>query len=257
MADFGPFQVLIDFLMSPPGLFITAIIIISLVYYFFFTGKEEPEYKAKEFEDMVVEDMEDAFKLQGIKVKGGLTRGMDYLGNIDMWFKVRGRQYPLVFSKRAKGYIEPAPKKLKKGEKIPEKELYELYFFRIPFGNRLTRFLRMDSIFYVVVDKKHLTNIDFRHGQLWNVKPDIQFIRFGGVFITSESGQEYLSDIAIKRSHERILTYLPNYPDKINFLEMAYSKMIGYITNKQDIKAKGWQEYKTAEGVEHEAEDED
>lgn len=260
MADgFGIFQPWIDLATHPIGLILIAIVTIALIYHFFFRKGPEDKFEIERFEDKVAEDIDKKFKLKGIPVKGTLMQGFDFLGRVDMWLRMRGAHVPLTYDDKKGRFVETFEKKTIKGKavKSPVKTPYDVYIFRIRKGNALSRALRLSKNIYALVEANHLSNFDVSKGfRTWNLKPHVEFKIWGGMYITSESAEEIISDIAIKRSHENTLTFLMNYARKIIYLELRHAKRLDRYRTAKEIEAKNWSDYKTG-GPEEESEDDE
>lgn len=244
------FKPLLDLIFTPPTAFIIwpIIIVVSiiLIWYYFFKSPPEDKFEIETFNEIVLGDLDEKFKIKGIKTKAGLSQGFDYFGNIDQWTRERGRMYPMVYDAKQERFIEANPEKYKPKE-------YDLYIFRIIKGNFLTKLLRLATKKYVIIEKQHLSNLEFdTKFRGWNILNSIQLTRWGNVFISSEIGEEYLTDIAIKRSHENTLTFLMNYSRKIIYLEMRHAKVIDRYITKKKTDRKSWEDYKRAEGYDEE-----
>ncbi len=244
------FEGIIDLLVSPIGLILIIVGVSVALIYWYITKKEVPDtFEIETYEDVLFRDIDDKFRLKGISTKAGLTQGFDLLGDVDSWVRERGKHRPLKYDERIKEFVSD--------DKVVPIE-YDLYMFRIWNTNRLFKLLGLGNKKYVIVDKNHLANIDIKTGyKKWNLKPGIQLVRWGGMFVSSESGEEYLTDIAIKRSHENTLTFLMNYSRKIIYLEMQHSKMMDKYATKKAIDRKSWDSYKRAEGYDEDAEETD
>lgn len=250
MANFGAFQGIIDLILSPIGIIcIIAGISIYVLYWYFKRKPKEDTFEIETFEDTLLKDVDEKFKLKGIKTKASLTQGFDYLGDIDMWLRERGVHNPLVFDDQNKVFVQDPERKPKK---------YDIYIFRIWKTNKLFKMLGFGKKKYVIADYDHLANIDSTRGfKRWNLKPSIQLVLWGNIFVSSEAGEEYLTDIGIKRSHENTLTFLINYSRKIIYLEMKHSKAMDKYAKYKEIDRATWDRYKKAEGVEEDAEESD
>lgn len=245
-----------DFIFSPIGMLVCAAGGIILAYFiltrYVFTEKEDT-FEIKTIEEAVTEDLEKKFDLRGIGVKSSLYQGMNFMGTVKSWIREQGYFEPMMFdTKKREFVVKPNATKIK----------YDLYIFRIDNGNFLTSLLGMTEKKYAVVDSKHLIGFDNddKHGgksRRWVVHNSISFQCFGGAFITSDYGKEYISDISIKNSHENVLTHLMNYPNKVVYIEMEHAKRINYYLKKKEIDSKMWEKYKRGSDVETEGDNDD
>lgn len=244
------FQPFINFLSTPLGMIILIVAVIVFVIYWYVSREpEEDTFEIETFEDVLMRDVDEKFKIKGVRTKASLTQGFDFLGDVDSWIRERGIHKPLKYDSKLGQFIEDEGKE--------EKE-YDLYIFRIWNANKLFKLLGMGEKKYVIVELNHIANIDTKTGyKKWNLKPAIQLIRWGNIFVSSEAGEEYLTDIAIKRSHENTLTFLMNYSRKIIYLEMKHSKVMDRYARQKEIDRETWDKYKRAEGYEEEGEESD
>lgn len=246
------FKPIFDLFLTPPFSFILVpgiiIIAIILIWYYFLKKPPEDKFEIETFQDVVANDLDEKFKVKGIHTKAGLTQGFDYLGNVDLWTRERGQMFPMVYDPKAEMFLDADPKK------NPPIE-YDLYIFRIFKGSFFLKLLHLAQKRYIIVKKEHLNNLEFSGNfRGWNINNSVQLTRWGNIFISSEVAEEYLTDIAIKRSHENTLTFLMNYSRKIIYLEMRHSKtMDRYITKKKTDK-RAWEDYKKAEGYDEDSE---
>ena len=250
MAEFGAFQPLIDILSTPLGMIMAVVGVIALFLYWYSSRREEPDaFEIETYEEILLKDVDAKFKLKGVRTKAVLTQGFDFLGDIDSWLKESGKHKPLVYDNQAGDYVEDPDAKDKK---------YDIYLFRIWNANKLYKMFGLGERKYILVDKDHIANFDSKTGfKKWNLKPGIQIIRWGGMFVTSEAGEEYLTDVAIKRSHENTLTFLMNYSRKIIYLEMRHSKIMDKYARQKEIDSRSYEKYKRAEGYDEEGEETD
>lgn len=254
MADF--ITIMREFIFSPLGLVAIGILFGIVVYYiltrFFFKEKEDI-FEVKLFSEAVSEDMDKKFELKGINVRASLIQGLDYLGTIRSWLRERGFFEPMVYDTKKKEFVIK-----KNAKKIP----YDIFIFKLDSGNILTRLLGMATEKYIMVDSKQLEGFDNddmgkNKNRKWVLKSAISFSCFGNVFISSDAGKEYLSDISIKNSHENVLTHLMNYPNKVVYLEMEHAKRTNYYMKRKEIDSKMWEKYKRGSEVETEDDDND
>jgi len=247
----GIFDPMIEMAQTPVGtiflLGLVALGVYFLVTRYVLTDKEDT-FEIETFEDIVSRDLDEKFNLKGIKTNSALVQGFDYLGSVDRWLRERGAHPTLKYDDvKGKFIAMENPKETKLQE-------YDLYIFRIWNTNFLFKMLGFGKKKYVMCDKKHISNIDTKKPNLqqWNIKPNIQFFRWGDVFVTSAIAEDYVSDIAIKRSHENTMTFLMNYARKVIYLEMKHTQMIDRYAMKKKIDSKSWESYKKAEEIEDE-----
>lgn len=247
-SGFGPLQPFVDILSTPLGMTLVIVAIIVLFIYWYTTKREEPdEFEIETFEEILSQDIDAKFKLKGVKTRASLVQGFDFLGEVDAWIKESGKRKPLVFDTKIGDYID---------DPNQEEKPYDLYVFRIWNSNKIFKLLGFGQKKYVFVDNKHIANFDGSTGfKKWNLKPGIQVQRWGGMFVTSQAGEEYLTDISIKRSHENTLTFVMNYSRKIIYLELKHSKFMDKYARQKEIDRMGWEKYKRAEGVDEEGEE--
>lgn len=242
---------------SPIGI-ITMCGLLGVAVYFIISrvlNRGEEEFKTEMFEDAVKTDLDDKFKVEGIKSRGSLVQGFDYLGSIDRWIRVKGSFKKLIYDPKKERYMDAS--EIPKKKQIKDVTPYDLYIFRIWKTNAIFKFFGFGERKYIVVEDKHISNIStVKDTEQWNLKKDVEFTRWANIFITSQAGEEYISDIAIKRSHENTLTYLMNYARKIIYLEFQHSKNMDRYATKKKIDKKAWSDYKRASDIEDENEDE-
>lgn len=241
----GMFDPLIQIMQTPMGLMFVGGLIAFGIYYFItrFLSSKEDRFEIETFEDKVLEDLDEKFKIRGVNSKASLVQGMDFLGSIDKWLREKGKKEVLTLDQK-KGEFVSLPK--------PKYQEYDLYIFRIWNTNPIFKLIGLGAKKYVIVSKSHLKNLDTskpNHRQ-WNLKQNIQLIRWGGVFVTDEVSEDYVSDISIKRSSENIMTFMMNAARKVIYLETEHSKTIDKYATKKNIDRKSWDKYKRAEDVE-------
>lgn len=244
------FQPFINFFGTPMGMFILIVAVVIFILYWYVSKKpQEDTFEIENFEDVLFTDVEEKFKLKGIRTKASLTQGFDFLGDVDTWIRERGKHQPLKYDSKIEQFIEDP-------NQNPHE--YDLYIFRIWNANFIFKKLGIGQKKYVVVDVDHVANLDTRTShKKWNLKPAIQLMRWGNIFVSSEAGEEYLTDIAIKRSHENTLTFLMNYSRKIIYLEMKHSKTMDKYARQKEIDSEQYNKYKKAEGYEEDGEESD
>ncbi|KYK22349.1 hypothetical protein AYK24_08375 [Thermoplasmatales archaeon SG8-52-4] len=248
MAIFDP---LIELAQTPMGTIVLIGLCIVGVYYVitrYFTGKEQDKFEIETFEDVVLKDLDEKMKIRGIKTNCALVQGFDFLGSVDRWMREKGKYEQLVYDEKKDKYIEPK-------EKVHID--YDIYIFRIWKTNFLYKFFGFGDKRYIIVNKTHLLNVDTKKVNLhqWNLKSNIQMVRWGGVFVSSAITEDYISDISIKRSHENTMTFMMNYARKIIYLEMKHSQNIDKYAMKKKIDRKSWESYKRAEDIEDDEDD--
>lgn len=245
----GIFDPLISVAQTPIGtIFLLGLVGIGVYYIVtrYLMSDKEDTFEIETFEDVVSKDLDEKFNLKGIKTSSALVQGFDYLGSVDRWLRERGKQPVMKYDDVKGKFITDQDK-----EKMQE---YDLYIFRIWNTNFIYKFFGFGKKKYVMCDKKHISNIDTKKPNMhqWNIKPNIQFFRWGDVFVTSAIGEDFVSDIAIKRSHENTMTFLMNYARKVIYLEMKHTQMIDRYATKKRIDSKSWESYKKAEEIEDE-----
>lgn len=227
-----------------------------IIIYFIFDwlkkrGDKNDNFEYETLEETILKYMNKKFKLVSMKTRAGLSQGFAYFGDVDSWARERGKHIPRKYDADKETYVLD--------DKAKERD-YDLYIFRIWQTNFLFKFLGFGDKTYVIVDANHLTNIDIKSSPIrgsfktWNIKPEIQFMRIGGHFVSSEAGLQYLTDISILKSHEDLLTYNQNYSKKLVYLELQHAKMINMLASKKRIETESWNKYKKAEGEDIEAE---
>lgn len=245
---------ILQFIQSPIGIIVIALSSIVLIYYIltrFFKKKDWDKFEIETFEDVVLKDLDDKFKVKGIKTNSALVQGFDFWGSVDRWIRETGKHEVLTYDPKRQDYVIDDSKKM-------EFQEYDLYIFRIWKTNFLFKLLGIGKKKYVIVDKKHIANIDTKKPNYhqWNIGNNVQLFRWAGIFVTSSIGEDYVSDISIKRSHENTMTFMMNYARKIIYLEMKHAQIIDRYSTKKKIDRKAWAEYKRAEDIEESDDDE-
>jgi len=225
---------IVDQLLSPPLVyFVVPIIAVVIAYILYkqYYGKEDV-FEIEQFKDVVIEDIQDKFKGEGLRSKGFLMRGIDYFGKIDAWLHLKGTHEIMKYDPAKQLYV----KSEEKG--VP----YDLYLLRMPPLTLIDKIFREPKK-YFLIDKKHFHKFD-PVSKSYNLKEDVQLYIFGGVFISSISGEEWITDISIKRANENTLTYLMNYSKKIIYLELAHAKTINRASVRTGLKKEQWESMK-------------
>ena len=223
------------------GLTIILIAVAIVIYLYYTKTEKEDKFKEITFEDTTLDNLDKLFKLHKSKIRAGLFRGHDYIGDIESYIKVKGIFKPLEMDEKADQYIESTDKK--------DFKPYEIMIFRVWKTNIIMKLLNIGKKEYVLVDSNHIMNVDKnKNNKIWNIKADIQFIRFGGNFITSDAGKEFLSDISIKFSHENTLTYMQNFTRKAIYLELQHTKNMTAYEKKKKVDQDAWNRYKESKG---------
>lgn len=234
---------ILDQLLSPPIVYFVGfgVIIFLIMWLYNKYVKKEIEFEIEQLKDIVLEELDNRFKNDGLRTSAYLMRGIDYLAKINAWIHLKGQHETMKYDPAKKEYVKsndpPVP--------------YDLYLLRKPptfWGKLLFR----DPNTYFVIDKEHFNPYD-PHSNSFNLKEDIQLYQFAGAFMSSQAGEEWITDISIKRSNENTLTYLMNYSKKIIFLELAHSKSVNLLNVKTGLKKDQWESLKKeAEDVEEE-----
>lgn len=244
------YQEIFNFIGSPIGMFLLLIIVvIAVIAIYIWKKAHEQEFELVDFREEGYEDIEKKLDLFGTKVNGFLTRGFDPIGHVMKYHHEKGEHKPFKVDKKTqKIYVDDSV------SAIP----YDFYIFQIGNKIRILRWIGIGTK-YVIVDTKFIVNLNpfERLKYVWNINKDIQFINWGNIYVCSTAGEEYVTDIAMKRSNENTVTYLMNYAKKIIYLEMQHAKKVDMYGAKQSIKSKHIREYKKAEGEDSEAEEED
>jgi len=253
MPSNNPVAMIFEFIFSPIGIFLIAVIIGAYLFYVYVIKRKQPEedFESKPFHELVLEDLDDLFKIQGIDTKGSLVQGFDFIGDVDKWLRV-------TKSDKSQFAIDENERRIVEITNPKEPEKYNLYIFRIyTYNFFLMNWLGFGKR-YAVINKKSIVNINtISKKKTWNISVDTQLERYANVFITSQEGVDYVNDIAIKKMNEALLTYIANAPDRLIYLEMKHAKAIDRLRQAQEIKTKSFREYKKAEAEDEEKEDED
>lgn len=247
----GIFDPMVELAQTPLGTIVLIGLILVGAYYVitrYMGGKEEDKFEIETFEDVVLKDLDEKMKVRGVKTNCALVQGFDFMGHVDRWMREKGKHEKLIYDDKQGKFIEQADPKKR------EFKDYDIYIFRIWNTNFLFKLLGLGNKKYVIVEKKHILNLDTKKTNLhqWNLVSNIQMIRWGGVFISSSMSEDYISDISIKRSHENTMTFMMNYARKIIYLEMKHSQNIDKYAMKKKIDRKSWESYKKAEDIEDE-----
>jgi len=250
----GPFDVLLRFMTSPLGILIIILIIAAVIIFLIFRHmNKKKEFEFVSFARIIDEDFKSKFELKGLDVNGSLTQGFEFLGKINRIIHEHANIDVLYYNPKEEKFVTPKNKPLRRE--------YDIYIFRLnQRGFILIRIIRnllgQPKRPYVIVDTRHLENFGGPRSQMWNIKTQVAIQRFGDVFITSDMGKDYLSDLATKYAHESELTYLANYPHKAVYLEMEHAKWANRAKTKKEIETKAYKDYKRGtEDVRDDAED--
>ncbi len=233
---------IVDQLLSPPWIYIILPVIAGgIIYYlmkkYYWTGEE---FVLEEFKDTIQEELDARFKTEGLRSKSRLMRGIDFLGNIDAWINVKGTHEIMSYDPTKKEYVKS------KETPIP----YNMYLLRKPPQTFFDKYIFREKNTYFLINKKQFDKFD-PVTKSFNIKEDIQLFIFGNCFISSESGEEWITDISVKRANENTLTFLQNYSRKIIHLELTHAKTIDRYRTKTGLKKEQWESMKKeAEDVE-------
>ena len=233
---------MITFFTSPIGIILLIMVIGILILFFILRRlKHKKEFEFVSFARIIDDDFKKKFELKGLDVNGTLTQGFEFLGKVNKLIHEKANMDILYYDPKNDRFFRPKDK--------PLTRIYDLYLFRLDQkGFFLIRWLRnmlgIGKWPYVVVDSGNIENFGGPRAQMWNIKSQIAFQRFGEVFVTSEMGKDYLSDLATKYAHESELTYIANYPNKLIFLEMDHAKYVNRISSKKNIESRAYKEYK-------------
>lgn len=248
-------------LFSPFSMMVITAIVVGvfsfIIAYLIFKGRSGSIFEFETFEDTVINNLDNTFKLQGHKSKARITHGFNNpLGSVDKWLVHKGEwvimQYDVTSKKYIKKLFPVKKKKLDgKGKEIldgkgrvtfevtnePTTEKYNLILFKVK-GDGI-----FESSNYIVADS-NLVKFDGKANR-FNIDSDAQLHSFGKAWITSSVGERYLSDISFRKSIEGNMTYLQNYARKIIFVETSHAKAISKIEGKSDAKTSGYQAFAT------------
>lgn len=243
MAIFDP---LFSLLQSPIGTIFLVGLVGFGVYYLvtrYLWKPKEDIYEIQTFQEAVIENLDEKFNVKGVSTKSALVQGFDFLGDVDKWLREKGQKPQLIWDEKRRTFIRQNPKQK------PKMIEFDLYVFRIWNTNLIFKLLGFGKKKYVIVDSQHMANIDtskpgFRQ---WNIKPNVMLYIWGGAFVTSKAGEDYVSDISVLRSHENTMTYLQEFTKKATYLEVAQARRMEGYERKKRVDSKAWERYKRAD----------
>jgi hypothetical protein len=249
------FTMLWGILTNPVTIFLTGILfggIAILLVYKWFKGKDENIFEFEKFEDTTKEDIQKNFKLEGkgTRSKAKLIHGFQNpIGNVEKWLSKKGEWQLLKFNESTQkfesvmqdvqidtGKKDKKNKSIIKTEKKPVKKSYDLKLFKVSEG-----WFIFKTIYHVLADTKYLHFDPL--ARIWDISENVPLRSYGGVWITSESGQIFLDDISFRRSLENNMTFLQNYSRKIIFLETNFVKREQLLTAKGVAKKLQYDNY--------------
>lgn len=216
---------------------IIIIAIVAYVAYYILTmkkGKGEG-FIIEDFRESVFTSTEKLINLFGSDVDAFLVRGVEYLGRITKYYHHKGAI--------EHGYPENTTKMiLKKGKQENKVELVDIWIFKIGNSGIIEKIFG-GKVDYLAVKDEHLNEFN-PHKKQFSIKENVSFTPYGGIFITSQEGEDYANDISFRRSQEEILTHLQNFPRKVAYLELGQAKILEKIKSSIEDKNLGYEFYK-------------
>jgi hypothetical protein len=231
---------ILSFWLSPLGLIIiVAIIIIVILVYFLIIRKKNKEFKLEQFRDVVMRNLKEKVNFDGVNIKGRLIRDFEPIGSfIDKYCHESGEQLKIGWDEKKENWI---PR-----EKVDKIE-YDFYIFRMGHNIKLLRLLGIGRK-YAVVDRKCMAespDVNKGNYSVFPLKKDVNFYQHGGVFITSQVTESFVTDLSMAHSYAEAITAFQNFTRYQTYLQVRQSKEIEKIRKKTEIKTKGYKEYET------------
>jgi len=131
-----------------------------------------------------------------------------------------------------------------KDNKIEHKET-EFYIFqsgkstfdKIPILNKISG----KKEFYVVsADERYIIKDSFR--DIWIIKEGVFFYQLGGVWVSSEEGREFISELVYKKIYENLKEEDMNYPKRIVWYNDKYAFNMTDKEKDFELEKKKWED---------------
>lgn len=231
---------MMDFMFSPPGLILIAVVIIVGVFVWFFViKKKKEEFTLSQFNDVVSVGMKDKMNFEGVSINAYILRdGLQPIGTpITKYVHDNGIQPAMQWDAKREEWVYPA-----NAPKIP----YDRWFFQFGHRIKLLRKLGLGKQF-AIVDNKCLEKTEWAgdKGVIFNLKKDVNFLKWGGVFVTSKDGEGFVTDLAMNHAFAQAITTFQNFTAMLSYLETRQAKTIEKVKKKQEIKSKAYQASET------------
>lgn len=231
---------ILSFWLSPLGLIIVIVTIAVIVLvYFLVIRKRNKEFKLEQFRDVVMRNLKEKIKFDGVKINGRLIRDFEPIGSaIDRYSHETGEQLKIGWDEKKENWI---PR-----DKVDKIE-YDFYIFRMGHNIKLLRWLGIGRK-YAVVDYNCLVDnpdINKKGFSRFSLKRNVNFYQHGGVFITSAVTESFITDLSMAHSYAEAITAFQNFTRYQTYLQVRQSKEIEKIRKKTEIKTKGYKEYET------------
>lgn len=244
-----------------------AIIVLFLIVIIFFIlkgkNKNEENFNIETFEETVNFNLNNLLKNFGKNQRGILKKDLEYINEFSCFYifknskdvKKEERFIKSIYPEKSKKHdidiiiFRIGDEKISNGKKIFY-AILNIFTFGKMFKYSEPEFYLIDSNAIRVFDAKNMEIV---------LKNDVCFLPYGGCYISSSCGEEFLNDISFKKSIEENLTYLQNAGRKIIYLEMEHSKhieRINGISNAERSKFQGYQRNVLASGRYEEIEEE-
>lgn len=243
MAE-NPLKIIIEFMISPIGIFLIALAVVGFLIYYILTHRQpSDEFEEQTLEQICLDNMEKELKLKGQKVKGSITRGLSYYGKIDQIAEKLGSFEVGVIDD--KGNVDYAGK-------IQEK----LFYIVKIKGIKLLELLGLQEKKILLVSKDSIQNFDtYNKKSIITIKENYDFDRIAGVWVNDNYGREMVENLAYRQAYENVLTTIPNHTRKQSYIELKQPRRVEYMTKKENVRSEGFNKYKKAEGTEESGED--
>lgn len=237
------FTRLAEFMFSPIGILLMIIIIVGIVIYILIK-RPGIAFQPKDITELNREDNSKKFKLFRTKVSGKIYNGMQLVGKYNSFVHEQFTEPKMNWSVK-KGQLVPDPKN------IVEYDHFTFRICKIPFlwifGIGI-HYLKLDNGAFTFKQEKKKTDII--------LKDHINPSPYAGIWISSEKHIDDAHNPCYKFLAESTMTQIANYPNRMVFYETAHAKAINRIKTKQEVKVKGFKEYKKAEAEDEETESE-
>jgi len=230
---------ILSFFTSPLGIIIIVVIVLAILIYFFIIRKREKEFKIEQFRDVVLRNLKEKVKFDGVNIKGRLVRDFEPIGSfIDRYCHESGEQLKIGWDEKKENWI---PR-----DKV-EKVSYDFYIFRMGHNIKILRWFGLGRKYAVVDNACFADNPDMNPSGFskFPLKKDVNFYQHGGVFITSQITESFITDLSMSHSYAEAITAFQNFTRYQTYLQVRQSKEIEKLRKKTEIKTRGFKEYET------------
>jgi len=205
----------------------------------------QDQFEIERFSEVVNKDLDKALGILGMRSRNTkLIKGMMKIGDITKHLHEKGK-ITTTFKVKADKTIKDKPNLIvekAEGEykTVSKKTPFDLHIFEVNVGDSFLNIFGKGNE-KIIVDAEFLTFDPVKN--VFQINENINMWKFAEVWVTSETGKEFITDIAWKRSLEMQTEETMNLAKKTTYLEMRMAKKSELMEKATQLEQEKYKQY--------------